>query len=135
MSGPPDLVLAAFHWLEYLGLLGGIGSFVIRRLARIPPRIAWADPPMHIAFAAALGGGLGLLAFDAVLRTYAPNYSFQQFRSLQLLYTKNFGQRWGMNANYWYAMHQTIQLDWFPDGTPTTKSWMQVDWVRVYNLS
>src|SRR5438874_819794 len=64
VSGPPDLVLAAFHWLEYLGLLGGIGSFVIRRLARIPPRIAWADPPMHIAFAAALGGGLGLLAFD-----------------------------------------------------------------------
>ena len=64
MSGPPDLVLAAFHWLEYLGLLGCIGSFVIRRLARIPPRIAWADPPMHIAFAAALGGGLGLLAFE-----------------------------------------------------------------------
>src|SRR5437868_11952442 len=64
VSGPPDLVLAAFHWLEYLGLLGGIGSFVIRRLARIPPRIAWADPPMYIAFAAALGGGLGLLAFE-----------------------------------------------------------------------
>ena len=50
-------------------------------------------------------------AFDAVLRTYAPNYSFQQFRSLQFLYTKNFGQRWGMNANYWYGMHQTIQLE------------------------
>jgi hypothetical protein len=48
-------------------------------------------------------------AYDAVLRTYAPNYSFQQFRSLQLLYTKNFGQQWGMNANYWYGMHQTIQ--------------------------
>ena len=32
------------------------------------------------------------------------------------------------------SMHQTIQLDWFPDGTPTKKSWMQVDWVRVYNL-
>ena len=28
--------------------------------------------------------------FDAVLRTYAPNYSFQQFRSVQFLYTKNF---------------------------------------------
>jgi carboxypeptidase family protein len=47
-------------------------------------------------------------AYDAVLRTYAPNYSFQQFRSLQLLYTKNFGQKWGMNANYWYGMHQSI---------------------------
>jgi beta-glucanase (GH16 family) len=29
-------------------------------------------------------------------------------------------------------MHQTVQLDWFPDGTATTPSQMQVDWVRVY---
>jgi putative copper export protein len=64
LSGPPVLVLAAFHWLEYLGLLGGLGSFVVRRLGRMPPRIRWADPPMHIAFAAALAGGLGLLAFE-----------------------------------------------------------------------
>lgn len=28
--------------------------------------------------------------------------------------------------------HQTIQLDWFPDGTTTTQSWMQVDWLRLY---
>src|SRR5467141_3898071 len=60
-SPQPDLVLAAFHWLEYLGLLGGIGSFVVRRLARMRPQIAWVNPPMHIAFAAALAGGLGLL--------------------------------------------------------------------------
>jgi hypothetical protein len=53
-------------------------------------------------------------AYDAVLRTYAPNYTFQQFRSLQLLYTKNFGQQWGMNANYWYGMHQTIQRSFNP---------------------
>jgi len=32
------------------------------------------------------------------------------------------------------AMHQTLQLDWFPDGTATKPSWMQVDWVRVYAL-
>jgi Glycosyl hydrolases family 16 len=31
------------------------------------------------------------------------------------------------------SMHQTLQLDWFPDGTRTTPSQMQVDWVRVYN--
>lgn len=32
-------------------------------------------------------------------------------------------------------MHQTVQLDWFPgDGTGApAPSWMQVDWVRVYN--
>ncbi len=31
------------------------------------------------------------------------------------------------------GMHQTLQLDWFPDGTATLPSQMQVDWVRVYN--
>jgi beta-glucanase (GH16 family) len=30
------------------------------------------------------------------------------------------------------GMHQTFQLDWFPDGTPTVPSQMQVDWIRVY---
>ena len=30
------------------------------------------------------------------------------------------------------SVHQTLQLDWFPDGTRTTPSEMQVDWVRVY---
>ncbi|MDP9695119.1 UNVERIFIED_ORG: hypothetical protein J2X79_002688 [Arthrobacter globiformis] len=30
------------------------------------------------------------------------------------------------------SVHQTLQLDWFPDGSSTAPSWMQVDWVRVY---
>jgi hypothetical protein len=30
------------------------------------------------------------------------------------------------------GMHSSIQLDWFPDGTSTTQSWMQVDWIRQY---
>ncbi|WP_332762852.1 glycoside hydrolase family 16 protein [Pseudarthrobacter sp.] len=30
------------------------------------------------------------------------------------------------------AMKQTLQLDWFPDGSATKPSQMQVDWVRVY---
>ena len=30
------------------------------------------------------------------------------------------------------SMHQTVQLDWFPDGTATKVSTMSVDWVRVY---
>jgi hypothetical protein len=30
------------------------------------------------------------------------------------------------------SMHQTVQLDWFPDGTRTHESAMLVDWVRVY---
>jgi hypothetical protein len=33
------------------------------------------------------------------------------------------------------AMHQTLQLDWFPNGTTaTTPSQMNVAWVRVYNV-
>ncbi len=31
-------------------------------------------------------------------------------------------------------MHQTVQLDWFPDGTATRRSEMMVDWVRVYDV-
>jgi beta-glucanase (GH16 family) len=31
------------------------------------------------------------------------------------------------------SMHQTIQLDWFPNGTRLHKSWMEIDWVRVYD--
>ncbi|WP_261792379.1 glycoside hydrolase family 16 protein [Arthrobacter sp. PM3] len=30
------------------------------------------------------------------------------------------------------GMHQTLQLDWFPDGSATKPSQMQIDWVRVY---
>ena len=31
------------------------------------------------------------------------------------------------------ALHQTIQLDWFPSGSSTRESWLQVDWMRFYN--
>src|SRR5437016_14471121 len=54
VSGPPDLVAFAFHWLEYLGLLGGLGSFVIKRLGRLTPRIRWAHPRLPHPFARAL---------------------------------------------------------------------------------
>jgi putative copper export protein len=62
LNAAPDLVRAAFHWLEYLGLLFGLGCFVVRRAGRLTPRIAWANPPMHLGFGAAVAGGLGLLA-------------------------------------------------------------------------
>ncbi len=32
-------------------------------------------------------------------------------------------------------MHQTLQLDWFPRSGPTAPAWMEVDWVRVYDLT
>jgi len=71
VSGPPDLVHAAFHWLEYLGLLGGLGSLVVRRVSRFRPSLMWVNPPMHIAFATALAGGLGLLAVGPSLLVLA----------------------------------------------------------------
>lgn len=66
MSGRPDLVLAVLHWVEYLGLLGGLGSMVIRRLAANRPPIHWVRPPMHIALGAAFAGGLAVISVEAL---------------------------------------------------------------------
>lgn len=66
MSGRPDLVLAVLHWVEYLGLLGGLGSMVVRRLAANRPPIHWVRPPMHIALGAAFAGGLAVISVEAL---------------------------------------------------------------------
>jgi putative copper export protein len=63
---PTVLAIALLHWLEYVGLLGAIGSMVVRRLAANRPRIEWARPPMHLALAAALTGGLGVVIAESV---------------------------------------------------------------------
>ena len=44
--------------VEYFGLLAGIGSFVVRRVGRMAPRIGWAAPPMRDFLFAAWVGGL-----------------------------------------------------------------------------
>jgi putative copper resistance protein D len=65
LSGSPDLVQAALRWVEYLGLLGAIGTIVVRRLAGQRPPIDWArHPPMHVALGAAFAGGLALVAIQ-----------------------------------------------------------------------
>jgi putative copper export protein len=66
VSGSPDLVHAVFHWVEYLGLLGGLGSIVVRRLGLNRPSIGWARPPMHIALGAAFLGGLAVITVEAL---------------------------------------------------------------------
>jgi len=50
--------------------------------------------------------------FDAVLNTYNPNYTWQQNRSLQLLYTKAFAGQWGVNANYSYIIGERFRTRW-----------------------
>jgi len=65
VSGSPDFVLAGFHWVEYLGLLGGLGSIVIRRLAHNRPRIHWVDPPMHVFLGIAFLGGVAVISVES----------------------------------------------------------------------
>jgi len=75
LSGGPDFFLAAFHWIEYLGLLGGLGSIVIRRLASNHPAIQWARPPMHIALGAAVLGGLAVVTVEGIHAGSMPGWA------------------------------------------------------------
>ena len=74
MSGRPDLVLAVLHWIEYVGLLGGLGSMVVRRLGANRPRINWAQPPMHMFLGAAFAGGLAVIGVEALHAGAAPGW-------------------------------------------------------------
>jgi putative copper export protein len=74
VSGRPDLVLAVLHWIEYVGLLGGLGSMVIRRLAANQPPIRWVAPPMHIFLGAAFAGGLAVIGVESLQAGAAPGW-------------------------------------------------------------
>jgi hypothetical protein len=52
--------------------------------------------------------------FDTVRNTYNPNYTWQQNRSIQFLYTKNFAGRWGINSSYWYMISSRDRTRWNP---------------------
>ena len=52
--------------------------------------------------------------YDTIRNTYNPNYTWQEQRSLQFLYTRNFVGGWGMNANYSYIMASTFRTRWNP---------------------
>ena len=64
---PPatDLAIGVLRWVEYVGLIYVIGVFVVRRLARNSPRIAWVQPNMHRGLTLALVGGLGVVLGEA----------------------------------------------------------------------
>ncbi len=68
MSLPPvaDVVIPGLRWLEYAGLVGFVGTVLVRRLAGMRPPLAWARPPMQPALAAAFAGGLGLVAAESL---------------------------------------------------------------------
>ena len=52
--------------------------------------------------------------FDAVRNTYNPNYTWQQQKSIQFMYTKNFAGAWGINSSYWYMMSSRYRTRWNP---------------------
>ena len=73
--------------------------------------------------------------FNNINRTGTPEFTYTLFRSIQFLYTKNFAQRWGMNANYWYGIASRIRNRWNP--TSDTLQFLGVtpaddrdDWVQ-----
>jgi putative copper export protein len=78
VSGRPDLellvVLSLLHWVEYVGLLSGIGSIVVRRLAHNRPPIRWAHPPMHIGLGMAFLGGLAVISAEALQAGSLPGW-------------------------------------------------------------
>jgi len=74
VSGSPDLVLAALHWVEYVGLLGGMGSMVVRRLSRNRPPIRWVEPPMHVFLAVAFLGGLAVITVEGLRAGVPPGW-------------------------------------------------------------
>jgi hypothetical protein len=52
--------------------------------------------------------------FDTVRNTYNPNYTWQQNKSIQFLYTKNFTGNWGINSSYWYMISSRYRTRWNP---------------------
>jgi putative copper export protein len=49
-----------------MGLIGVVGTMVVRRLAANTPRIHWARPSLHLALTAAFVGGLGVIGAQAL---------------------------------------------------------------------
>ena len=60
--------------------------------------------------------------YNAINRTYTPNRIWTNFTSLQLLYVRNFSDRWGMNANYWYQLNNRIYRAFGPTNENATFS-------------
>jgi hypothetical protein len=52
--------------------------------------------------------------YDTIRNTYNPNYTWQQQKSLQFLFTRNFVGNWGVNANYSYIISSRNRTRWNP---------------------
>ncbi|AXJ09123.1 glycoside hydrolase family 16 protein [Arthrobacter sp. PM3] len=79
-----------------------------------------------------------------------PNFQTRAARTLDTTQWHNYALEWTpagikgyLDGMLWFSdtnpahqptvgMHQSVQLDWFPNGNPTNPSQMQLDWIRVY---
>ena len=52
--------------------------------------------------------------YDTIRDTYNPNYTWQEQRSIQFLFTRNFVGGWGLNANYSYILGSRFRTRWNP---------------------
>ncbi|MGH2653342.1 MAG: copper resistance CopC/CopD family protein [Actinomycetota bacterium] len=68
-----DLFLAVARALEYAALLIAVGMILIRRLARRPPPLGWANPRLAWPLALALGSGLAVVLGEALVAAGSPS--------------------------------------------------------------
>ena len=91
-----------------------------------------------------------LIRFNLHHACSGPGFQTRAARPLDTTQWHNYAVEWTpagitgyLDGSLWFVdtnpahqptvgMHQTVQLDWFPNGTPTKPSQMQVDWIRVY---
>lgn len=73
-----DVLVAVFRWLEYVGLLGFVGTVLLWRLSRFPPLLRWARPDMARMLRIAVAGGLGSLISETLASGVPPD--LQAFR-------------------------------------------------------
>ena len=73
-----DVLVAVFRWLEYVGLLGFVGTVLLWRLSRFPPRLPWARPDMARMLRIAVAGGVGSLIAQTLASGVPPDV--QAFR-------------------------------------------------------
>ncbi|MBI1875952.1 MAG: TonB-dependent receptor [Acidobacteria bacterium] len=52
--------------------------------------------------------------FDVIRNIYNPNYTWQQNKSIQFMYTKNFSGAWGLSSSYWYQISSRFRTRWNP---------------------
>jgi hypothetical protein len=94
--------------------------------------------------------GTSSIAFYLHYACRGPKFQTREVRTIDTTQWHNYAVEWTpagitgyIDGLVWFSdtdpahqptvgMRQTVQLDWFPDGTATKPSQLQLDWIRVY---